>query len=80
MFGFPTKLRISLSINCGYLSFPEVQTHLVAMQLELSRASYNPKTLGHPTLIVRKPFIALPLIVYLTSMRQLLIPKNNKYH
>lgn len=67
LFGFSTKLRISLSINGGDLSFQELQTHWVAIQLELSRASHKPKTLGHPTLIVKKPFIALPLTVYLTS-------------
>lgn len=59
----PTKLRISLSINCRNLSFQKLQTHLVAIQLELSSASHKLKTLGHPTLTVKKPLTALPLIV-----------------
>lgn len=57
----PTKLRIPLNINCGNLSFTELQTHLAAIWLELSSASHKPEILGHPTHIFKKPFIALPL-------------------
>lgn len=40
-----------------------------------SSASHKPEFLGHPTLILKKPFIALLLIFYLASEKQL--PKNN---
>lgn len=71
----PTKFRIPLSINCRSLSFKELQVHLDAIWLGLSSASHKPEILGLSALIFKKPFIALPLMFYLASKRQL--PKNN---
>lgn len=71
----PPKLRMPLSANRGNLSFQELQTHLAAIWLALSRASHKPKILGHPALIFKKPFIALPLSFYLASRRQCLLPE-----
>ena len=70
-----TELRIPLSINYRNVSFKELPTHLAAIWLGLSSASHKPEFLGHPTLIFKKPFIALLLIFYLASKKQL--PKNN---